>query len=349
MKLWLKGCCVGLFISVILGLLFISSLIFTSGESGMIAFVFYLPAYYLVLFSGIDYLIATISNADFSLLTFLVGTLITVIFGSFIGFILDKKISFKSKLVFFFILLIVFAPLSISSYLVKYNDKQILLENKWYGAGKDYPRSGRWYVTDRKVCNDLSVFEKSEKSHCFESQLYPMSIFDGWNVLKEEIEIKKCLNRNSKEYCISDFAFNHKDFKSCEAYLMESARSNCISRIASSISDASKCPKPKCSPEECNYLWYEYSNCIIEITGKTNNILLCENIGPVFYMYGQCKFNILTLTTDINNCYKLKNYENYDTKFKDDCIIQMAIRKNDINLCNLPEDTEKKQDCKQRF
>lgn len=338
MKSWLKGGVLGGIIGAILIAGFFLCTFVMRGEGGLVCLIFAMPFSYALIFMGIDYFIVLFGG--FFGLNLLLGIIIFILIGSFIGFLFDKEISWKKKMVLLLIIIIIITSLSINSNYRKYRDKKIIAENKLYGGG------GNWHIVSHGICEKISIFNRYRKESCLKSDLTSKEKLVLLEEFKEDSRARECLKKNTLSYCVFTIAEESRDLDICELHLEESPRTSCIAMVSASLGDVSSCPKPEdYDSDPDSYRAIPYHDCIVGIVKNTKDITLCEKISKTNYNYDKCKFFVLKEQNDVELCKELENHANYDIRYRDDCFKEVAINLEKVELCDLAEHAQKKEDC----
>ena len=216
-----------------------------------------IPLYFIVNLSGLDFFIH-LFNLVFTSLYPQLGVILFGLLGSLIGYLSDKKVQKKRKLILLTVLLIIFIPLSSYTHYVKFTDKKVMVENK-IGASMRYPKSGHWNSYNQKTCEKLSIFVHNlELIGCFNSvaknnkdislcEVFEQKdFFDGTNrkwgcyigvaTATRNTEICKLIEKaNRKEACFTIIARIEKDSSICDN--AGSSKQECYSAVEREIND----------------------------------------------------------------------------------------------------------------
>lgn len=225
------------------------------------------------------------------------GLLLIILFGIFIGFLIDKEISWKKKIFFFLILLIIFIPPPIYSNSVKNNDEKIINENQWAFNFwiKDYPNQedwkgvtwnwdvgGQYYISSHEIYDKISLFQELARKECYGSSLISETNLVSWNSIKKTKEFQDCINNlymYDKNFCIKEIAIKTNNVNICDAYPEKKFtrdKLDCITWVAYKLNDPTICDKIEDTTFNKSYC----SEVVVNLNKAINekNILLCKNI-----------------------------------------------------------------------
>jgi len=137
----------------------------------------------------------------------------------------------------------------------------------------------------------------------------------------------------------------------CKEFSEEKAKENCLRNLALNTNNAEICKKLldfECAdtiafrtknPDDC-----ELPGCVKEIALSTNNPEICEK-EPWEEERDKCYQEFAKRTKNVDFCKKIKN-----SYWRADCIIDVAVSKNDSSLCNLIDPQfDEREECFEKF
>ena len=315
MKTWLKGGLIGLIISVFSTAgLFLCGFV-VRGEGGLICLYFTMPQVYLLRFTGLEYLTALLNLDVISLWAMIIGSIAIIFLGFLLGFLFDKEINLKKKLIVGIVVIILIASLLGNNFYLKSRDKKIIDGNVIQGT--------YWETADLETCNKISVFNRFQKHQCY------------LRLIEIEPSLELCLKLNieiQRDDCYTALAKSNKDPNLCDKTATWK-KDICYRDLASLTADEKLCEKidgskiecyisvakVKKDPNICRNLEEGQEDCYQEVAVASNNPQLCEELKDNIKTM-LCYTVVASRLRDSSICENIN-----EEAFKNDCYSNIGV------------------------
>jgi len=219
----------------------------------------------------IDYpiqLISTKFNLTLDLVTLTsIHLIFFVLIGSSIGFLVDKRNSWKKRAAFFLILFLVFGALGGYSNYLKYRDNKII-KDKFLSVKNTWRTS-----TSIEDCDKISILNPARKNDCI---FFVVKQIGDASFCEKIINIRARSKEEMMEDCIFEAAVSSQDYDLCFNLSVKELKERCISKIAVKQRDLEKC----LLIEDDSSVYY--LDCIESICDEEWDSKCCRH-------YGRCK------------------------------------------------------------